>query len=113
VLRESVVATGQAGGPMAQKGQKHRKLGGVCAYAKEMALIGNEISPQAAQKHPRIALMLLGALLGALVNLNRSGHYIHWGFIQISVANFLVIVLMVVVFILAILLPFPRRKGGR
>ncbi len=58
--------------------------------------------------------MFLGALLGALINLNGTGRYIHWGFIQISVANFVVIVMMVVVFVLAILLPFPKRKrGGR
>jgi hypothetical protein len=58
--------------------------------------------------------MFLGVLLGALINLNGSGHYIHWGFIQMSVANFVVIVLMIVVFVLAILLPFPKRKrGGR
>ena len=56
--------------------------------------------------------MIVAALLGALVNLNGNGHYIHWGFIQISVANFVVILLMIVVFVLAILLPFPRRKGG-
>jgi len=56
--------------------------------------------------------MMLGVLLGALVNLNGSGTYIHWGFIQLSVANFIVILLMILVFVLAILLPFPRRKGG-
>ena len=50
-------------------------------------------------------------VLRSLVNLNGPGHYLHWGFIQISVANFVVIVLMVIVFVLAILLPFPRRKG--
>ena len=55
--------------------------------------------------------MFLGVLLGALINLNESGRYIHWGFIQISVANFVVIILMIVVFVLAILLPFPKRKG--
>jgi hypothetical protein len=55
--------------------------------------------------------MFLGVLLGALINLNGSGRYIHWGFIQLSVANFVVIVLMVVVFVLAILIPFPRHKG--
>lgn len=55
--------------------------------------------------------MPLGALLAALINLNGSGHYIHWGFIQMSVANFVVILLMVAVLILAIVLPFPRRKG--
>ncbi|MGO9856784.1 MAG: hypothetical protein ACLPYY_17290 [Acidimicrobiales bacterium] len=56
--------------------------------------------------------MILTALLGALINLNGNGHYIHWGFIQISWANFVVILLMVAVFILAILLPFPKRKRG-
>jgi hypothetical protein len=55
--------------------------------------------------------MLVTALLGALVNLNGHGTYIHWGFIQLSVANFVVIVLMIIVFVLAIVLPFPRRKG--
>lgn len=54
--------------------------------------------------------MPLGALLAALINLNGSGHYIHWGFIQISAANLVVIILMIAVFVLAILLPFPRRK---
>jgi hypothetical protein len=57
--------------------------------------------------------MVLGALLGALINLSGSGRYVHWGFIQISVANLVVIALMVIVFVLAILLPFPKRKGGR
>ena len=54
--------------------------------------------------------MFLGVLLGALINLNGPGRYIHWGFIQISVANFVVIILMIVIFVLAILLPFPKRK---
>ena len=57
--------------------------------------------------------MVLGALLAALVNLGGTGKYIHWGFIQLSVANFVVIILMIVVFVLAILLPFPKRKGDR
>ena len=57
--------------------------------------------------------MFMGALLGALINLNGSGHYIDWSFIQISRANFIVIILMIVVFVLAILLPFPKRKGDR
>jgi hypothetical protein len=44
------------------------------------------------------------------VGLNGTGYYIHWGFFQISLANLIVIILMIVVFILALLLPFP---GGR
>jgi hypothetical protein len=57
--------------------------------------------------------MTLGLLVGALINLNGSGNYIHWGFIQLSVANFVVILLMIVVFVLAIFLPFPKRRGRR
>ena len=56
-------------------------------------------------------MLFVTALLGALVNLNGSGSYVHWGFVQISVANLVVILVMVVVFVLALLLPFPRRKG--
>ena len=44
------------------------------------------------------------------VGLNGTGYYIHWGFFQISLANLIVILLMIVVFILALLLPFPGRK---
>jgi hypothetical protein len=53
--------------------------------------------------------MVVGSLLAALINLGGTGHYVHWGFIQISVANLVVIALMIVVFVLAILLPFPRH----
>ncbi len=55
--------------------------------------------------------MQIYGLLASLVNLNHPGHYVHWGFIQISLANLIVIILMIVVFVLAIALPFPRRKG--
>jgi hypothetical protein len=44
------------------------------------------------------------------VGLNGTGYYIHWGFFQISLANLIVIILMIVVFVLALVLPFP---GGR
>ncbi len=54
---------------------------------------------------------IVGPLLASLVDLNRTGHYVHWGFIQISVANLVVIALMVVVFVAAILIPF-KRPGG-
>jgi hypothetical protein len=44
------------------------------------------------------------------VDLNGPGHYLAWGVLQISVANAVVIILMIAVFVAAILLPFP---GGR
>jgi hypothetical protein len=51
-------------------------------------------------------------LVGSLIDLNHPGHYLHWWFIQMSVANAVVIGLMVVVFVAAILIPF-RRHGDR
>jgi large-conductance mechanosensitive channel len=56
------------------------------------------------------ASILGSGTLAAVVDLNKPPHYIHWGWFQISVANFIVIVLMVVVFVLAIALPFPGRR---
>ena len=52
-------------------------------------------------------------MLASLVDLNTTGHYLHWGFIQMSVANAVVILLMVVVFILAIVVPFHLRRRQR
>ena len=48
--------------------------------------------------------------LSAVVDLNGPGNYIHWGFVQISWANAIVILLMIVVFVLALLLPFPTGR---
>ncbi len=50
------------------------------------------------------------APLGAVFDLSGRAHYVHWHFFQMSVTNVLVIVLMIIVFWLAILLPFPRPK---
>lgn len=57
-----------------------------------------------------MALMLM-SIMGALVNLDHPGHYIHVGFVQISVANLIVIALIVVVFAVVIALPFPKEHG--
>jgi hypothetical protein len=51
-----------------------------------------------------------GALVGALVNLNHPARTIHWGWFLISIANLVVIALMIAVFVLAIVLPFPGRR---
>jgi quinol-cytochrome oxidoreductase complex cytochrome b subunit len=56
-----------------------------------------------------------GPVLASIVNLDAPDHYFHWGFILISLANLLVIVAMVVLFVLALLLPFihSQRKRSR
>jgi hypothetical protein len=44
-----------------------------------------------------------------------GGRYLHWGVVSISLTNALIIGLMVIVFLLALVLPFPggHDRGGR
>ena len=49
-------------------------------------------------------------LASAVFDLNGRPHYLHSGWFLISVANLVVIVAMLVVFALAIALPFPRGR---
>jgi hypothetical protein len=51
-------------------------------------------------------------VLAALIDLNGRPHYLHSGWFLISVANLVVIIAMLVVFVLAIVLPFPRDRSG-
>ena len=41
--------------------------------------------------------------------LAEGGRYLHWGVVQISYANLVVIGLMLVAFVLALVLPFPGK----
>ena len=50
-------------------------------------------------------------VVGALIDLDGRPHYLHSGWFLISVANLVVIVAMIVVFVLAIFVPFPRDKS--
>ena len=52
-------------------------------------------------------------MIAAVFNLNHPAHTVHWHFIDLSVSNVIVIVLMLVVFVVAILAPFPRHGEGR
>lgn len=56
-------------------------------------------------------------LLAAVFNLNHPAHTVDWHFIHLSVANVVVIALMLGVFALALVLPFPgaerRRRAAR
>jgi hypothetical protein len=45
--------------------------------------------------------------------LSGHAHYLHWGVIQISLTNFLIIVFMVAVFAIALVLPFPASHGDQ
>ena len=55
-------------------------------------------------------------VIGAVFDLNHPAHTVDWHFIHLSVANVLVIGVMLIVFALAIVLPFPgaaRRAQAR
>jgi len=43
--------------------------------------------------------------------MDHPGYYLNWGFIHISLANLIVIALMVVVFVVALIAPFPKDRG--
>lgn len=45
--------------------------------------------------------------------LSGTAYYLHWGVIQISLTNFVIIVMMVVLFALALVLPFPGARAQR
>jgi hypothetical protein len=53
------------------------------------------------------------AIVAALIDLDGRPHYLHSGWFLISVANLVVIVAMIAVFVLALVLPFPRDKSTR
>src|SRR5690242_1008064 len=48
----------------------------------------------------------------AAIDLNQPGSYLNWYFFTISVANLVLIAVMVAIFGAALLLPFPRAHGG-
>ena len=42
--------------------------------------------------------------------LDGTPHYLSWGVVQISVANLVVIAVIVLLFVAAILVPFPKSR---
>jgi hypothetical protein len=44
---------------------------------------------------------------------NQPAPYLHWGFILISLPNLVLILVMIALFILALVLPFPGRHQRR
>ena len=54
--------------------------------------------------------MPVTSLLSAVIDLNGSPRYVHSGWFLISDGNLVVIVLMIIVFALAIALPFPGSR---
>lgn len=49
-------------------------------------------------------------VLAAVFHFDGPGPYLHWGFLQISWANVIVVLLMLIVFVVALLAPFPGRR---
>ena len=63
--------------------------------------------------HSHLRGELRGAIMKmALINLNHPAHYFGFGPFQVSVGNAVIISLMVVIFVLALVLPFPHSKDG-
>jgi hypothetical protein len=47
-----------------------------------------------------------------MTRLEAAPHFLHLGVVQISLGNLIVIGTMILVFVLALVLPFPGRRGG-
>jgi hypothetical protein len=47
-------------------------------------------------------------MVSLFVAASGAGTYVNWGVVHVSVANLLIIVLMLVVFVAALLIPFPK-----
>lgn len=52
-------------------------------------------------------------MLAAIVNLNTQPTYVHWNFIDLSLPNVIVILLMLLLFVVALFAPFPGSHGRR
>ena len=50
-------------------------------------------------------------MIGAWGPLSGHAYFLHWGVIQISLTNFIIVVLMLVIFALALIVPFPHGGG--
>jgi hypothetical protein len=48
--------------------------------------------------------------MGAHILAEGAGRYVHWGVVQISVTNLIIIAVMVALFALALFLPFPKTR---
>ncbi len=50
-------------------------------------------------------------MVGVTIVAESAGRYVHWGVIQISLANLIIIGVMVLLFVLALVVPFPSGHG--
>lgn len=51
--------------------------------------------------------MSQSGLISGSINLNAPGHYLNWSILQISYSNLLLVGIMVLIFVIALFLPFP------
>lgn len=51
--------------------------------------------------------------MAAVFDLNHHASYVHWHFFSMSVSNLLLIVAILVVFVVAIIAPFPGDRERR
>jgi Cytochrome b(N-terminal)/b6/petB len=59
-----------------------------------------------------VETLVLAGHAPAAIDLNQPGTYLNWNVFTISVANLVLIAVMVAIFGAALLLPFPRARGG-
>ncbi len=55
----------------------------------------------------------MSPITASAIDLNSPGKYLHWSIFQVSVSNLVLIFVMIVIFGLALLVPFPKHKEIR
>jgi quinol-cytochrome oxidoreductase complex cytochrome b subunit len=50
-------------------------------------------------------------MLASVINLDKPAYYFHWGVVYISLANFLAVVAMLLIFVLALVVPFVHTRN--
>src|ERR1700737_1151702 len=81
-------------------------------HAQAIDLFAARTGPRANREAPLRTIALAGHAPAA-IDLNQPGSYLNWNVFTISVANLVLIAVMVAIFGAALLLPFPgRRRRG-
>src|SRR5439155_15834946 len=59
-------------------------------------------------KEQKMSISALAGTGSGVINLDQPGTYLHWSIFTVSVANLVLIAVMVIIFGVALVLPFPK-----
>ncbi len=84
-----------------------------CAHCPELFRLASTTALTSKTGATSQGTLVTGGVLNAAVDLNGPGHFLHWSIFTVSVANLVLIAVMVLIFAAALLLPFPGHAAGQ